>query len=67
MIFVISVSEINTIYKVWPLPGVRTIYPGNYEIDKFGRVLPALYDCAFSIRLQVEKKIFENWSVFASP
>jgi hypothetical protein len=49
-------------------PWGQNLYPGDHEIDNFGRGLPALhYYHAFSFYQRcavLEKKKFENWARF---
>ena len=57
------------IFKCFVPPWRQNPYPGDHQIYNFGRGLPALYHYAFSFSQTcavVEKKIFENSSLFGS-
>ena len=50
-------------------PWGQNPYPGDHQIYKNGRGLPALHHHAFSFSqacVVVNKKIFENWSLLGS-
>ena len=56
-------------YQVCPPPQVRTPTPGDHQIYDFGKGLPALHHYTFSFSkacADVEKNIFENWSLLDS-
>jgi hypothetical protein len=54
---------------MFALPWGQNRYPEDYKFDNFGRGLLGLHHHAFSFSstcVVVEKKIFENWSIFSS-
>jgi hypothetical protein len=63
-----DVLHISTIYQVWPRPGVKTATPKiiNFTILVVAFLLYITMHSVFPPRAVVEKKIFENWSIFGS-